>query len=69
MPRDCIAADVRVQTYEGRPVLTWWQGGLIVGDGRGSGVIYDQRYRPVKTVDAGNGYRMDLHELTLTPPM
>ena len=67
MPENRIAADFRPQTYEGRPVLTWWEGGLIVGDGRGSGVIYDQHYRPIKTVNAGNGYSMDLHEFTLTP--
>ena len=67
MPRDRLAADFRVQTYQGKPVLTWWQGGLIVGDGRGYGVIYDQRYRRIKTVRTGNGYSMDLHEFTLTP--
>ena len=67
MPRDRIATDFRVQTYEGKHVLTWWQGGLIVGDGRGDGVIYDRHYRKIKTVHAGNGYSMDLHEFTLTP--
>ena len=41
------------RTYRGKPVLTWWQGGLIVGDGRGVGMIYDDRYRRVKTVRAG----------------
>jgi hypothetical protein len=67
MPRNRIATDFRVQTYEGKSVLTWWQGGLIVGDGRGYGVIYDDRYRPVKRVRMGNGYSMDLHEFKLTP--
>ena len=67
MPHNRIAADFRVQTYRRNPVLTWWQGGLIVGDGRGYGVIYDQRYRRIKTVRAGNGYSMDLHEFALTP--
>jgi hypothetical protein len=67
MPQNDIATDFRVQTYQGKPVLTWWQGGLIVGDGRGDGVIYDDRYRKLKTVHAGNGYSMDLHEFTITP--
>src|ERR1700754_1412289 len=62
-----VAADFRAQTYDGKPVLTWWQGGLIVGDGSGEGVIYDTSYRQVGTVKAGNGYGMDLHEFTLTP--
>ena len=42
-----LATDFRVQTYLGKPVLTWWQGRLIGGEGRGEGVIYDTRYRPV----------------------
>ena len=66
-PRDEVATDFRVQDYRGKPVLTWWQGGLIVGDGRGVGMIYDQRYRRVTTVRAANGYSMDLHEFAITP--
>jgi Arylsulfotransferase (ASST) len=61
------ATDFRVQTLFGRPVLTWWQGRLIGGEGRGEGVIYDDRYRPVQRVRAGNGYQADLHEFTITP--
>jgi hypothetical protein len=61
------ATDFRVQTYQGEPVLTWWQGRLVGGEGRGEGVIYDQRYRPVRRVRAGNGFSADLHEFELTP--
>src|SRR5262249_53432445 len=66
-PTGDIATNLQVQSYGGQPVLTWWQGGLIVGDGRGEGEIYDTAYRPVATVHAGNGYEMDLHEFELTP--
>jgi hypothetical protein len=62
-----LAADLRVQSYEGKPVLTWWQGRLFTGDGAGEGVIYDSSYRKVASVRAGNGYAFDLHEFTLTP--
>ena len=55
MGRDRIATDLRAQTWQGKPVLTWWQGGLIVGDGRGEGVIYDTSYRRIASVHAGNG--------------
>ena len=61
------AADFRVQTYQGRSVLTWWQGRLVGGEGRGEGVIYDEHYRPVRRVRAGNGFSADLHEFELTP--
>jgi hypothetical protein len=61
------ATDFRTQTYEGKPVLTWWQGRLIGGYGNGEGVIYDDRYQPIRRVRAGNGYSADLHEFQLTP--
>ncbi|HZV76059.1 MAG TPA: hypothetical protein VFF79_20295 [Conexibacter sp.] len=32
------ATDFRVQTYRGRPVLTWWQGNSHEGPGHGQGV-------------------------------
>lgn len=62
-----LATDFRVQTYDGRPVLTWWQGKTAAGDGDGKGVIYDDHYRLLKTVKAGNGYGSDLHEFNVTP--
>jgi len=62
-----LATDFRVQTYRGKPVLTWWQGRLIGGEGRGEGVIYDERYKPIRRVRAANGFRADLHEFELTP--
>jgi hypothetical protein len=67
IPQGDLAADFRVQTYEGRPVLTWWEGRLFTGDGAGTGVIYDSTYRKIAGVHAGNGYSFDLHEFTLTP--
>ncbi len=62
-----IPADFRVQQLGGKPVLTWWEGQLFVGDGDGVGQVYDQNYNRVATVTAGNGYSFDLHEFTLTP--
>ena len=35
--------------------------------GHGEGVIADPRYRTIRTVKAGNGYSVDVHEFTLTP--
>jgi hypothetical protein len=59
--------DFRTQTYRGRPVLTWWQGPIFTGKGRGYGVILDRSYRLVRKVYAGNGYQMDQHEFEITP--
>ena len=66
MPGDLQAYNLAVQRYEGKPVLTWWQGEQASGLGRGEGVIYDTAYRPLATVRAGNGYAQDLHDFRLT---
>ncbi len=62
------AADLRVQQYEGKPVLTWWQEPLVAG-GRSDGgvVIADSSYKNLAIVRAGNGYQPDLHAFDITP--
>jgi hypothetical protein len=60
--------DFRVQTYDGKPVLTWWRGHVSnVGVGNGWYVIYDTSYRPVAEVRPGNGLVGDVHEFLITP--
>lgn len=58
--------NLRVQTYDGQPVLTWWEGTIEYNHGVGSYVIANDRYEPIKHVQAGNGLRGDLHEFLLT---
>jgi Arylsulfotransferase (ASST) len=60
------AFNVRVQRYRGRPVLTHWTGATVYGHGQGHYELYDQRYRLITEVHAGNGYLGDLHEFRLT---
>jgi hypothetical protein len=62
-----LALDVRAQSYQGQPVLTWWQGFNARGLGNGVGVIYDRSYRQIAVVHAGNGLQADPHEFLLTP--
>jgi Arylsulfotransferase (ASST) len=62
------ASDLRVQSYRGQPVLTWWQDPLAAGGSSAAGgVIADSSYRQVAVVRAGNSYQADLHEFQLTP--
>lgn len=67
VPAGSEAEDLRVQQYEGKPVLTWWEGQVIDGHGRGDDYIYNTSYEPLATVHAGNGLQADLHEFDLTP--
>lgn len=64
MPRGWFATNLRTQTYQGRPVLTWWEGSVL---GSGHGVIMDSSYREIARVQGGNGHQVDPHEFLLTP--
>jgi Arylsulfotransferase (ASST) len=67
-PRGARAADLRVQSYEGKQVLTWWQDPLITPGNRRAGIeIANSAYQQLAVVRAGNGYQPDLHEFRITP--
>lgn len=59
--------DVRVQQYDGQPVLTYWTGKGKAGYGYGSYVLLDSHYHRIATVHAVGLRGGDLHEFTLTP--
>ena len=67
-PAGTRAADFRVQEYEGKPVLTWWQDPLDADGSKTAGeVIANSAYQTIAVVRAGNGYQPDLHEFQITP--
>ncbi len=70
--------DFRVQTFNGNPVLTFWQGTLASppaytnapGGSSEPGscyYIFDETYALIKTVQAQMGFTSDIHEFLLTP--
>ncbi len=62
-----VAANLRLQRYGGRQVLTWWEGTVTpAAFGVGGSVIANHSYNVIRVVHAGNGYPMDLHEFELT---
>jgi hypothetical protein len=67
VPAGQEAADFRPQVYRGRPVLTWWQGTGLGGQAAGVDYIYNDRFRRIATVRAGNGLSADGHEFLITP--
>jgi hypothetical protein len=68
LPANTAATNLRVQRYDGQPVLTWWQGDISVhGFGLGEDYIASQTYSEFGHVYAGNGYQADLHEFQITP--
>ncbi len=67
VPSGQEASDFRTQTYQGKPVLTWWQGTGLGGLAQGTDYIYNDHYQPIATVHAGNGLSADGHEFLITP--
>jgi hypothetical protein len=68
LPAGTRAADLRVQSWQGKQVLTWWQDPLITATSRTAGIaIDDGSYRQIAVVRGGNGYQPDLHEFQITP--
>jgi hypothetical protein len=61
------ARDFKVQRYRSKPVLSWWEGRVVLGHGVGEYVIFDDSYREIARVRAGGGQRGDLHEFLITP--
>jgi hypothetical protein len=65
-PRSQLATDFRVQQLYGKPVMTWWQGSMNNGSGRGSDYIYNTDYQQIGVVHAADGLQgADLHEFLL----
>jgi hypothetical protein len=62
------ATNLKVQSYEGKPVLTWWQGRIPPqGFGIGEEWIDNASYQTVLRVAGGNGMPADLHEFRIDP--
>ncbi len=68
LPENYAAGALELKTYEGKPVLTWWQGRVTeVANGEGEGIIANSAYETIATVKAGNGYAADIHEFEVRP--
>ena len=67
LPPGELATDFRTQMYRGRPVLTWCQLSGSGSQAKWTDYIYDDRYRKIAQVTAGNGYLTDWHEFLITP--
>jgi hypothetical protein len=54
-------------TYDGQPMLAFYQGKRAGAHGVGEYVLMNEHYQVVSYIRAGNGIEADLHELTITP--
>jgi hypothetical protein len=65
---DALAANLRVQTYQGKPVLSWWQG-TVSGTGAtvtGEDIVVDQHYKPVAKITGADGWVISEHDMIIS---
>jgi Arylsulfotransferase (ASST) len=68
IPNGETAENLSVQSYEGRPALTFWKGKVLsLGFGQGEDVVLGSNYQTLAKVPGGNGLQADLHDFRVTP--
>jgi Arylsulfotransferase (ASST) len=64
---EMVAMNLHTATYEGQPVLVWWQGYITPqGFGNGFWAIVNQHYQTLAKINAPPGFELDFHEIQLT---
>ena len=66
-PSNYVASDLERQSYNGKPVLTWWQGN-VTGTGEinsGEDVVVNQHYQTVAKLRGKNGWILTLHAMQI----
>jgi EmrB/QacA subfamily drug resistance transporter len=67
VPEDVVAGNLSLQTYQGKPALSWWQG-YITNTGAtvtGEDIVVDQHYQTVATLKGVDGWVPTLHEMVI----
>jgi EmrB/QacA subfamily drug resistance transporter len=67
VPKKDVASNLSLQTYHGKPALSWWQG-TITSTGEtltGEYEIVNQHYQRVATLRGTNGWVPTVHELII----
>ena len=67
VPEDIVAGNLSLQTYQGKPALSWWQG-YLTNTGEtvtGEDVVVNQHYQTVATLKGVDGWVPTLHEMVI----
>jgi EmrB/QacA subfamily drug resistance transporter len=67
VPVDDVASNLEAQTYEGHPVLSWWQGDVTETGAINSGedVVVNDHYQTVATLRGADGWVLTLHSMVI----
>jgi EmrB/QacA subfamily drug resistance transporter len=67
VPTTEVAGNLALQSYDGKPALSWWQGN-ITNTGQtlsGEDTVVDQHYRPIARLQGKDGWILTLHEMII----
>jgi EmrB/QacA subfamily drug resistance transporter len=67
VPTSVVAGDLAPQTYQGKPVLSWWQG-YVTNTGAtesGEDIVVNQHYQTVAKLHGVEGWKLTLHEFLI----
>jgi EmrB/QacA subfamily drug resistance transporter len=67
VPEKEVAANLSLQSWEGKPALAWWQGVVAKSGSTESGedVVVNQHYQTVARLKAKDGWVLTLHEMVI----
>ena len=67
VPEKLVAANLSLQSYEGKAALAWWQGAVTNTGATESGewIVVNQHYQTVARLKAVDGWVLTLHELLI----
>ena len=67
VPTNVVASNLDAQTYDGKPVLSWWQGDVTATGQINSGedIVVNQHYQKVATLKGADGWIPTLHEFVI----
>jgi EmrB/QacA subfamily drug resistance transporter len=68
VPEKVVASNLSLQSYQGKPALSWWQG-VVTNTGStesGEDVLVNQHYQKIATLKATGGWVLTLHEFLIS---
>jgi hypothetical protein len=68
LPLNVVSSNLSLQTFEGKPVLAWWQGDITNTGATETGedVVVNQHYQPVATLRGKDGWVLTLHAIVIS---
>ena len=67
VPTNLVASNLEAQTYDGQPVLTWWQGDVSATGAinQGEDIVVNNHYQRIASLKGADGWVLTLHSMVI----